>query len=104
MKNITIVRADSGQYDDLAILPGTTSQDVLEQIGLNDDFVISPGRGQEPIGKDENLYQLVPEGAKFWVGLRKCREKLRFIHLNRSIAHLPGPRQRGVCLTPQSGV
>ena len=66
MKNVTIVHADTGQYDDVALMPGTTSGDVMDQLGIDDRFVLSPGRGQEPLGNTENLYESVPDGAKLW--------------------------------------
>lgn len=64
MKNITIVHADSGQYDDVTIMPGTTSRDILDEIGLGKTYILTPGRGREALGHDENLYEVVPEGAK----------------------------------------
>ena len=65
MKNVTIVHAHSGQYEDITLMPGTTSGDVIDQLDI-DGFVLSPGRGREPLDDNVNLYQAVPDGAKLW--------------------------------------
>lgn len=66
MKKITVVIAESGKFNDLEILPGTTASDVLKTIGLPDGYVLSSGKGQEPFGKDENIYDAVTDGAKVY--------------------------------------
>ena len=66
MKNITIVPATGGAYSDLAIAPGTTSKDVKKQLGLADEFVLTRGRGTEPIPDSENLYESVQDGTKLF--------------------------------------
>ena len=35
-KNVTVVNAGTGQYNDLGIRPGTTAGDILQTIGLPD--------------------------------------------------------------------
>lgn len=66
MKNITIVPATGGDYKDLAIAPGTTPRDVKRQIGLSDDYVLTRGKGTEPIPDTENLYESVSDGTKLF--------------------------------------
>jgi hypothetical protein len=66
MKKITVVIAESGKFNDLEILPGTTAQDALRAIGLSDGYLLSAGKGQEPFGKDEVIYDAVPDGGKIY--------------------------------------
>jgi len=66
MKKITVVIAESGKFNDLDILPGTTAGDVLKTIELPDGYVLSSGKGQEPFGKDEVIYDAVADGAKVY--------------------------------------
>jgi len=66
MKKITVVIAESGKFNDLEILPGTTAQDILKTIGLPDGYVLSSGKGQEPFGKDEVIYDAITDGAKVY--------------------------------------
>jgi hypothetical protein len=66
MKNITIVPATGGAYSDLAIAPGTTPRDVKKQLGLAENFVLTRGRGTEPIPDTENLYETVSDGTKLY--------------------------------------
>jgi len=65
-RNITVVRSESGTMHDLAIMPGTTSRDVLREIGLDDNYVLSSGRGSAPFGPEENIYGSVSNGAKLF--------------------------------------
>jgi hypothetical protein len=66
MKNITVVPATGGAYSDLAIAPGTTPKDVKKQLGIADDFVLTRGKGAEPIPDTENLYETVADGSKLF--------------------------------------
>ena len=66
MKNITVIPATGGQHLDLAIQPGTTMRDIKSQLNLGSDFVLTRGRGSEPIQDDANVYELVPNGAKLY--------------------------------------
>ena len=66
MKDITVVTAESNQTNDLAIQPGTTAREILEQIGLAAPYILTSGRGQEPFGGDENVYEQVADGAKLY--------------------------------------
>lgn len=65
-KNITVIKAESGQLHDLAIAPGTTARDILTQVGLGNRYVLSNGRGQEPFGDDENVFEAVANGTKLY--------------------------------------
>jgi len=67
MKQIAVVTAASGQQTILGIEPGTTPRDIRRQLNLDENFILTPGRGAEPFGDDENLYPLVPDGAKLYV-------------------------------------
>lgn len=66
LKNITIVPATGGTYTDIAIAPGTTPRDIKKQIGLADEYVLTRGRGTEPIPDSENLYESVSDGTKLF--------------------------------------
>jgi hypothetical protein len=66
VKNITIVNATSGAYSDITIAPGTTPRDVKKQLNLDESFVLTRGRGTEPIPEGENLYETVNDGAKLF--------------------------------------
>ena len=66
VKNITIVPATGGAYSDLAIAPGTTPRDVKKQLGLAENFVLTRGRGTEPIPDGDNLYESVSDGTKLF--------------------------------------
>lgn len=66
MKKIVIVNATSGTYSDLEIAPGTTPRDVKKQLNLEDNYVLTRGRGSEPIPDGENLYETVNDGAKLF--------------------------------------
>jgi hypothetical protein len=66
MKNITVVSAASGQHNDLTIQPGTTVRDIRQQLSLDDRFILTPGRGSEPFGDDENIYPAIQDGAKLY--------------------------------------
>jgi hypothetical protein len=66
VKNITIVPATGGAYSDIAIAPGTTPRDVKKQLGLAENFVLTRGRGSEPIPDTENLYESVSDGTKLF--------------------------------------
>ena len=66
MKNITIIPAAGGNFSDLTIQPGTTPRDVKRKLGLADNFVLTRGKGTEPIPDDENLYETVTDGTKLY--------------------------------------
>jgi len=66
MKSITVVVAATNQVNELAIKPGTTAKEILQQMNLPDSYVLTSGRGQEPWGADENVYAAVVDGAKVY--------------------------------------
>jgi hypothetical protein len=66
MKKIVIVNATSGTYSDLEIAPGTTPRDVKKQLNLEESYVLTRGRGSEPILDTENLFETVNDGAKLF--------------------------------------
>lgn len=66
MKNITVIIAESGKHFDMEILPGTTAQDILNQIKLTEGYILSNGRGQEPFGSDEVIYDQITDGCKLY--------------------------------------
>lgn len=65
-KRITVVTAESGKHHDLVIEPATTPRDILSKVGLDDRYVLTKGRGQEPFGETENVYEQVLDGAKLY--------------------------------------
>ena len=66
MKNIVVVVAESTDPYDLVIKPGTTAREILDQMSLGPEYLLSNGRGQEPFGSDENVYSVIPDGAKLY--------------------------------------
>lgn len=66
MKNITVCVAETGVYHDLTIAPGTTARDIITQVGLADQYLLSRGHNREPFGADENVYESVADGAKLF--------------------------------------
>jgi hypothetical protein len=66
VKNITIIPAAGGAYSDISIAPGTTPRDVKKQLNLADNFVLTRGKGTEPIPDDENLYETISDGTKLF--------------------------------------
>lgn len=66
MKKIVIIPATGGAYSDLSLAPGTTPRDVKRQLNLAENYVLTRGRGTEPIPDDENLYETVTDGTKLY--------------------------------------
>ncbi|MDD5697834.1 MAG: hypothetical protein PHH77_04380 [Victivallaceae bacterium] len=66
MKKATVIIAESGKHFDLEIPPGTTAQDILNQVNLGNGYVLSSGRGQEPFGSDEVIYDQIADGCKLY--------------------------------------
>lgn len=67
MKNIIIADAASGNHTQVTIHPGTTTRDILQQGGFGTDYSLTRNREGEAIPPDQNLYEVIPEGAKLWV-------------------------------------
>ncbi len=63
MKNVVIIVAGTGRHHDLSIEPGTTSRDILAEIGLA-GYRLSKDNGQHVFGDNENVYPLVEDGEK----------------------------------------
>ena len=63
VKKIGLINAATGQKNYLAITPGTTPRDILRQLGLPTDTVLTRGLGAEPFIGDENLYEVLPDGS-----------------------------------------
>ena len=62
MKRIAVVVAGSTRGpQDVTIQPGTTSQEVLSQLGL-EGYLLSTKGGNTYFGDDENLYPKVVDG------------------------------------------
>ncbi len=66
MKKIAVVIAESGKIKDLSIEPGTEAQEVLNAVGLPEGYVLSSGKGQEPFGSDEEIYDKIADGCKLF--------------------------------------
>ncbi len=68
-KNISIVKAegDASNIQDLAILPGTTAREILQQVGLPDNgYNLTDGKQADPFTGDDNVYEQVEDGAKLY--------------------------------------
>ena len=69
-KHITIVKPGAGtntQSDayDIAIQPGITGQQVVQQLGLGNDYVLAKADSQ-PLDMTADLYPLVDNGTKLY--------------------------------------
>ncbi|MBX7255925.1 MAG: hypothetical protein K1Y02_06155 [Candidatus Hydrogenedentes bacterium] len=67
MKSISAVVAESGQIRDLTIMPGTTAEEIIREVGLPSNYLITRGRGQSPFGQDENVYEKINNGEKIFL-------------------------------------
>ena len=65
-KQITVIPATGGAYSDLTIEPGTTPRDVKTQLNLAPNYVLTRGRGTEPIADDANLFTTLENGSKLY--------------------------------------
>jgi len=65
MKNIVVTAAGTGDYRDLQIEPGTTAQDILNELGFQNYFLIKDD-GQYRFGATENVYPAVSDGEKLY--------------------------------------
>lgn len=68
-KQIT-VQLCTGGYHDLQLLPGTTPVDVLNQLNLGDEWIITAGEGQPAFADGENLYESLADGQKVYAATR----------------------------------
>jgi hypothetical protein len=66
VKHITVIPAAGGANTDLVIEPGTTPRDIRRQLNLDENFILTCGRGAEAFGDDEDLYPRVPDGSKLY--------------------------------------
>lgn len=66
-KRISVVR--DNEIVDTTILPATTSAELLQSLGIPQDFWVSRKEGS-PFGSSENLYELVQDGEKLWISPR----------------------------------
>ena len=66
VKNITVIPASGGPYRDVKIAPGTSARDILREIGFDDRYILTTGRGPEPFGSDENVFPMVQDGTKLY--------------------------------------
>ena len=70
MKSAVIVISASGRAHDVSIEPGTTPRDVLSELGLGEDYVLSKDGGAHTFGDSENLYPEIVDGEKLSVTCR----------------------------------
>ena len=66
MKHLFVDVSGTEDNRDIEIKPGTTCQDVLTELDLPDDFVISVDPNQHALGLDENLYTAAKDGQKIF--------------------------------------
>jgi hypothetical protein len=78
MKKLSVVVAGSGQIRDVEIRSGTTSGDVLNQLGLK-DYLLSKGPNDPFFAAAESIYDKVNDGEKIFAstkadvgGLGRC--------------------------------
>lgn len=63
MKSVVVTVAGTGEGHDLTIEPGTTSQDILNQLGLK-GYVLAKDNGRHVLGANENVYVAAQDGEK----------------------------------------
>lgn len=66
MKNITVCVAETGRYHDMSIKPGTTAREIISEVGLAANYLLSRGHSREPFGAEENVYESVADGSKLF--------------------------------------
>jgi hypothetical protein len=60
-----VVVAGSGQIKDIAITPGVTVKRVLEEAGLQDNYILSR-KGSDAMANDADIYNLVSDKEKLY--------------------------------------
>jgi len=69
MKNVVVNVAGTGQHHDLSIEVGTSTDDILKQIGLQ-GYVLSKDSGQHTFGQYENVYAAIDDGEKLYAAAK----------------------------------
>jgi hypothetical protein len=71
MKFVT-VKFSSGEREPqlLMILPGTTTSEVLNKLGLGTDFLLSKGTADTVFGHQEPIYPLIEDGDLLFASSR----------------------------------
>ena len=64
MKRVLVTVSATGAGHDLEIQPGTTTADILRQIGLREHQLKKAG--ENPFGETENVYPRVADGEKLY--------------------------------------
>lgn len=65
-KQLAVKVAGTDEIYDMEVEPGTTPHEILNapDIGLGNDYDLSPGGGQEIFGQNQNIYPEVEDGQK----------------------------------------
>jgi len=71
-KNITIVKPGAGdgagsEAYDVTIQPGITCSQALESVGINGNYLLTKGDGNETIQLSDELFNRVNNGEKLFV-------------------------------------
>lgn len=66
MKQIAVIisGASGDNVKDVTLPPGATAGDVLQAIGLGEDFLLSREGSSQVFSREEDVYDAVPEGGK----------------------------------------
>jgi len=69
MKKLSVVVAGTGQIRDIEIEPGTTSRDILNQLGIP-DYLLSKGPNEPFFAAAESVYDKVADGEKIFASTK----------------------------------
>jgi len=64
MKTVTINLPGTGKWEEIQLVAGTTARDVLNQLGLGEDFCLCRWTETTAFGDGENLHKAVKDGDK----------------------------------------
>ena len=65
-KRIALVKAGTGEIQDMVVQPGTTSADVVRAAGLPDNYVLTPTGGHPFLAASESVHSVVDDGQKLF--------------------------------------
>ena len=65
-KRIVIKVAGAGEPRDIVLRPGVTTKDVLDNLGLGRNMMLTQDAAGEPFAADENLWAKLEDGQKIY--------------------------------------
>lgn len=69
-KQARIINLEDGLFDDISVYPADTVRNILTQLGRDNGFYLSRGKGEGPLDPKEELYHQINDH----VVLYSCRQ------------------------------